>query len=360
MPKVIAYMQEKSPFIWLKWRDPITGNPRYENTKRRPKESGTERYVKKRIHFHEGRLIDSDQVVSGGEAWHLWLPQWLKLRYQRNRHTQRKYMGKWKIFSIFLAQNKIPAPRCFVREHVFQYLDWRMSIKKQKSGRTPKLNTALADIRFIGMVLREAKERGYCDSDVTRKHGIMREDAEEKPEYTDDEIVAIRKGLIKKSEWMSIAFEIALQTGCRHKDTRIRRKNVNFETGEIFFPEPKGGKKKAFVHVASDSVLQYLKRIFKDGGEITWNLPNKELAMTGIIWTKFFREIKLSHLCFHSTRVTYISRGERAGVPESVMCKQVNHASVLVHRIYSRRPSSERRAFANAVQLPSPLGSSAK
>ena len=359
MSHVTAFMQKKSPFIWLKWRDPVTAEQRYENTKRRPKDPGTDRYVRKRIHFIEGRLINGEQAIYGGETWNLWLPQWLNLRYQRNSETRKKYIGRLKIFSIFLAQNEIPAPRFFTRDHVFQYLDWRMSIKKQKSGRTAKLNTALSEISFIGMVLREAIARGYCENDVTKDHGIEKEDVEEKPEYSDEEITIIRRGLLSKPNWMKIAFEIALRTGCRHKDTRIFLKNVNFETGEVFFPEPKGGKKKAFVHAASDSALRYLKEVFKDGSEITWNLPRKELVMTGIAWTKFFHQIGLPHLCFHSTRVTYISRGERAGIPERVMCKQVNHANVTVHRIYSRRPTSERRVFANAVPLPDPPDSSA-
>lgn len=47
-------------------------------------------------------------------------------------------------------------------------------------------------------------------------------------------------------------------------------------------------------------------------------------------------ELKLGHLCFHCTRVTFITRGARAGVPESAMMKMVNHASKEIHRIYQR------------------------
>ena len=222
---------------------------------------------------------------------------------------------------------------------------------KEKSGRSPKLNTALDDIRLLRMVLNEAISRKILLENVTLKHKILRDDTEEKPEFTDEQITLIRIALKKEREWMGIAFEIALRSGMRHGDTQIRRSNVNFETGEIKVPHPKGGARKAFTHAASETLLVYLRQLFDDGRKVTWTLPKGTLP--GLVWRKFFDSVKLPHpACFHCTRVSYVSRGARAGIPESVMCEQVNHDDTLVHRIYKRMTTQERRDFANKVRLP--------
>jgi hypothetical protein len=54
---------------------------------------------------------------------------------------------------------------------------------------------------------------------------------------------------------------------------------------------------------------------------------------------QFFKKIKLEHLVFHCTRVTFISRQNRAGVPREIVMRLVNHANELIHRIYQRENS---------------------
>lgn len=350
MPTVCDYLRKDSPFIWLKWSDTHTGKIKYENTKVSPTDKDAEKKIRRRKHAIAGTLIDA-QEAAGGEAWHLWVPQWLNTRYQNRKASHVKYMGQWKFLALFLAEHEIPSPRLFTREHAFEYIEWRQSEVKEKSKRSPKLNTALADVRTMGMILREAKKRNFCESDVTAKLGVERDDPEEKPELTDAQINLIRAGLKKEPEWMRVSFEIGLQSGMRFEETKIHRKNVDYSKGDIFLPSPKGGRKRAFIHTASDDLIAYLKKLFSDGRSATWTTPKG--IFPSLLWRAFFDGIGLeSPISFHCTRVTYISRGERAGVPESVMCKQVNHADTLVHRIYSRVPNEERRRFANSVRLP--------
>lgn len=350
MPTVCQYTRTDSPYVWLKWNDADSGTIKYENTKIRPDDEDATRRINRRKHAISGNLIEGAGVV-GSEAWHLWVPDWFNTVYRNKKSTRTKYKGKWRFLSRFMAENEIPSPRAFTRQHVYDYIDWRQDEVKEKSGRSPKLNTALDDIRLLRMVLNEAIRRKFLLENVTLKHKIGRDDVEEKPELTDEQITLVRVAVKKEIEWMAIAFEIALLSGLRHQDTQIRRENVNFSTGEITIPHPKGGKRKAFTHAASDTLLAFLKQIFSDGRRVTWTMPPGTLP--GLVWRKFLDGINLpSPVCFHATRVTYISRGARAGVPESVMCEQVNHADPLVHRIYKRMTTAERRQFANAVQLP--------
>jgi len=50
----------------------------------------------------------------------------------------------------------------------------------------------------------------------------------------------------------------------------------------------------------------------------------------------FFIKMKMPHLTFHCTRVTFITRMHCKGVRADIVMRMVNHASELIHRIYKR------------------------
>ena len=79
-----------------------------------------------------------------------------------------------------------------------------------------------------------------------------------------------------------------------------------------------------------------------------WEKPSK-------MWWRFFKqndELNLPHLTFHCTRVTFITRGAKQGVPQSPMMKLVNHASEEIHRVYQRLVVADVREKLNAIKLP--------
>jgi integrase len=69
-------------------------------------------------------------------------------------------------------------------------------------------------------------------------------------------------------------------------------------------------------------------------------------------WQQFFIRLKLTHLCFHCLRVTYINRLRRAGVPREAAMRLVNHASALVHEIYQREKVDDVMQWRDAVKFP--------
>ena len=71
-------------------------------------------------------------------------------------------------------------------------------------------------------------------------------------------------------------------------------------------------------------------------------------------WQQFFIKLKLTHLCFHCLRVTYINRLRRAGVPREAAMRLVNHASALVHEIYQREKVDDVMQWRDAVKFPIP------
>ena len=69
-------------------------------------------------------------------------------------------------------------------------------------------------------------------------------------------------------------------------------------------------------------------------------------------WQQFFIKHKLTHLCFHCLRVTYINRLRRAGVPREAAMRLVNHASALVHEVYQREKVDDVMQWRDAIKFP--------
>jgi hypothetical protein len=75
--------------------------------------------------------------------------------------------------------------------------------------------------------------------------------------------------------------------------------------------------------------------------------------MQGKAWWEFFKEqMKRPDLCYHCTRVTFVTRHARAGTPLAVAMRLVNHSSTLVHRIYQRLGVDDVRQWQNQLAIP--------
>ena len=72
----------------------------------------------------------------------------------------------------------------------------------------------------------------------------------------------------------------------------------------------------------------------------------------GVIWREFFDDLGMPEICFHCTRVTFITWCHRQGIPENVIMKLVNHASTEIHRIYQRLNVVDVHAWRDRVTDP--------
>jgi integrase len=178
-------------------------------------------------------------------------------------------------------------------------------------------------------------------------HGIAVGDDELTPftELSDGEIVAIKTALAEEPEWMQTAFEIALHTGCRLRETRIPMSCVDFAEDKITFPSPKGGETRAFSIPMPTALRPLLDRLVNDRKKHTLEFPFQPSRR----WQQFFIKVKMPHLCFHCLRVTYVNRLRRAGVPRDTAMRLVNHASDLVHQIYQREKVEDVVKWRDAV-----------
>lgn len=343
-----AYERADSPYVRIQFA-PKNQPKQYVKTTIRKDDPDKALKVAKAINRVEAQLLSGTPQQSGA-SWN-WVPDYLRQRYAAKKRTAHIYRIHWDWLSQYLRHAEIPGPGQLDRAGVFAYVDWRTSQTKQKSGRHPQLNTALGELKLLGLVMDEANRRGLATDNPARKLGIEREEPALKPEMNDTEIEMIYAAT--KPIWMFRSFHIGLHTALRFSDTAIERSRVNWRAKEIVIDRPKGGRKRAFSIQIYPSIRDMIEEFMDSGENVLWSLPAKERILTGIYWMRFFRERDLSHLCFHCTRVTFISRGARNGVPEGAMMKMVNHASKEIHRIYQRLASSDALRYRKQIPIPS-------
>ncbi|HEX2971196.1 MAG TPA: tyrosine-type recombinase/integrase, partial [Tepidisphaeraceae bacterium] len=156
------------------------------------------------------------------------------------------------------------------------------------------------------------------------------------------------KKLKKEPEWMRRAFEIALHTGCRLRETRIPRACVDLKENKITFPCPKGGEDRAFSVPMPSALRPLLEKFHEKKEKFTVEFPFQPSRR----WQQFFIKIKKPHLCFHCLRVTYVNRLRRAGVPREAAMRLVNHSSELIHQVYQREKVEDVAQWRDAVSFP--------
>jgi integrase len=279
------------------------------------------------------------------QGW-AWVVQYLGTRYRAKTVTRGIYEIHWQWLWEFLAGQDIRTPAELRREHCFAYVQWRTTQVKKKSGRSPKLNTALGELKLLGNIMNEAVARGLAVENPAKGLRIEREDSDPKPDISDAEAARIYGALALEPVWMQRSFFVAFNTGLRFASTRFHRSQVRWEEGRIIIEKPKGGRKREFSIEIYPIIAPMLREWWESGEPWLWTHPTEGGHPMGIHWTRFFRKIGLPHLCFHCTRVAFITRGAMRAVPESAMRQMTNHASSEIHRIYQRWQPSRFREFA--------------
>jgi integrase len=204
------------------------------------------------------------------------------------------------------------------------------------------------ELKLLAMIVGEAVRLGHADANPLVSLKVRGEKSKKKPELTNEEIKAIREALIREPAWMQVAFEIALHTGCRLRETRIPIKCLDFHENKITFPSPKGGEERAFSIPMPSALRPLLQKIVAAKKDYTLEMPFQPSRR----WQQFFIKIKKPHLCFHCLRVTYVNRLRRAGVPREAAMRLVNHSSELIHQVYQRERIDDVVKWRDAVEFP--------
>ena len=342
-----AYDKKDSPFIWIQFLRQGRAKKEYLKTTIRKDDPERERKIAIELNRVSRELLmdepDREQKQSG---W-VWVGAWMNRKYRASPLTLKTYNRQWEAILPFFDEIGIDGPSAITREDCFAYIDWRTAQVKEKSKKNISINTALAEVKLLGMILDEGIKRGLLAVNHARKMGIAKDDPSQKPELTDDDLNIIRSALKTKPEWMRISFEIAMETGLRFSDTRLPRSAVNLAAGTIHLEKPKGGRGKAFSIPIYRGVRPMVEEFMKSKKAFIWSPSDGTPA--SIHWMRFWSEVGITGACFHCSRVTFVTRGMRAGIPESVMMKMVNHGSKMISRIYQRWNVSDVLRFADLI-----------
>ncbi len=341
------YRRDRSPFWWVEFIDDKTNKRTCKSTGYRrddPSDHKKARALQAELTSREFNKT----THHSSERWESWVLPFLK-RHCKSPRTLGRYELAWSWISIYLTEKRIFMPRDMNYQDALGYLKWRTTYKK-RGGRTVKHNTALNDMKVLRIIMGQAIRLGYCTTNPCNRLGVAKEETKEKPELTDTDITEIRAALKTRERWMQISFEIALHTGCRQSETQIAFKDVDFSRKTITFMTPKGGKARAFSVPLPAAIEPMLLELQNSGAKVTLDNPPR---MLGKHWWEFFKnDLKRPDLCFHCTRVTFVTRHARAGTPLSVAMRLVNHSSTLVHSIYQRLGVDDVRQWSDRIAIP--------
>lgn len=330
------YRRRSSPFWWIKYRT-ASGDIRYESTGLRVG-VGKDTRIARELAAEKTLIERRTRGVVARERWDFWVVRFLNERYSDKPQSHLRYTTAWRTIRMFLSERNIAVPRALTRQDCQAYFDWRKTENKRIGKYKAGHNTALLEVKTLGLIMREAVFRGYAPANPCRELGIKRVTGRIKPHYTPEEIQTVREKAAREQEplhsFLVNAFEIARYQGCRISETHLNpSKDVDLAAMRITF-RAKGGKE----HITRlhPKLRPLFERLIAEGATETYKLP-KSPAKT---WFNFLKRIGLKksnpNLCFHSLRVTVATEMARADVHESKAMRYLGHASTTIHRSYQR------------------------
>ncbi len=270
---------------------------------------------------------------------------WVAAHLRQAAHspkTRASYILRWRHITRFLAAHGLHSPDLIRHAHAQEYIAWRVAQSRPR-GTPITRNCAVAEFKVLRSVILEAVRRELIDRDPLAHLRLTRDPPAEKPAITPEEQAIIEAALNGEPEWMQHSWAIAIHTGCRLRETRIALRDVDLDAGTIRFTNPKGGRARAYTVPLPDSLRPLFTKLARDNRTHTLDFPPQPSRR----WGQFFHKLGLDHLCFHCSRVSFITRLLHAGAPLGVAMKLVNHASATIHRIYQRADLADLRRWAD-------------
>jgi integrase len=323
------YKRDRSPFWWIEYVD-VTGRRRQESTKFRydvASESRKAHDLRRELAAREKAGFDR------GEIWEAWVPRFLEQRY--SDPTLSRYKNSWNNVASYLYHRGVSIPRQLTRIHVREFVDWRQERHSELGLYEVCKNTALHEVKVLRILMGEAVACGFAPANPCLRLDIKKDPSPRKPRITEAEHQKILAALKHEPEWMQISYAIAWEQGCRFSETCLPLSDVDLRRGVIHF-RTKGHKADRAEFPLSPNLRPLFQRLIRSGRKMTFEMP----PMPGKVWWRFFKRIRMPHLCFHCTRVTFITRCYETGIPRDSVMRLVGHSSTAAHEIYPRLSAS--------------------
>lgn len=335
------FIRKDSPFYWVKEK---RADGSWSN-----KSSGIRHGLPgavRRISQYVATMARDEEIFSddgNGVLLKNWVPQFIE-RHCSNVKIRIRYVNSWANLSQFLKEKKALHPAEVTYGLVLDYLEWRTSAKlaKKNNRRTSSRNTAIYEVKVLGLILNEAVRLGYIYANPIQRMGLKKDKPKEKREITRDEEEAIWSVLKDEAQWMRDCWVIAMKQGCRLSEVQVPLKQVDFESDVIRF-NTKGGR----VHDAPmhRDVRKIAFRRQREGEQLLCVLPQNASKE----WSKFFDRLGMPELSFHCTRVTVVTRLARAGFSQAQTMQYVGHASEVIHSVYRKLKAADVKSLGDVL-----------
>jgi hypothetical protein len=263
--------------------------------------------------------------------------------------TISHYLNSWNWLELFLSEHGLQLSQ-FGPAAAEAYITWRCGDRRpadahrHRSGHQVHRNQACRDVKMMKWIQRQGRLLGRLQTHALDDYRIKYSPKIRSfPPFTPEQITLVRAALSSPvlPRWMGISFEIGLATGCRLRETAIPLDGVDLVAKTMTFPCPKGGTDMSFTIPIPAALVGLLAKLKADGETMTCTLPPK----ASYFWRQLFNRLGLRVHCFHSLRVTRVTELRKAGVPQSVSMRLVNHSSHLVHQLYQRHEVEDLRQF---------------
>ncbi|PYJ09623.1 MAG: hypothetical protein DMF06_09325 [Verrucomicrobia bacterium] len=332
------YPRPGSPFYWIRFQKP-DGTWGGKSSGVRRAADGSLRKVKQAVAQETMREHTfSEQTQSN--RFDAWVPKFLSRKYA-NEKTLIRYQAGWSAISTFLTHRAVIAPAQVTYQLCTEYPAFRTNPPKELM-KARSHNTALTELKVFSAIMQEAVRRGYIPANPAIRLGLRRHAPKQKPEITAAEQATIEKALKSRDEWMRDCWLVAMLQGCRLTETAVPLREIDLKAGTITFRGKGNRQHCAPLHA---DLRPLVRRAIKQKRATLVLLP-KYAAKA---WFRFFRQIKLKHLCFHSTRVTVVTRLARAHHPIYLTKAYVGHGSDTIHAIYQRLSPTDVRHLGAAL-----------
>ena len=330
---------ETSPYWWIKYRDPATFKIKQETTKYRigvGRDTRLARQLEAEYTCRERTL----PRTSKKEGWDMWVTAFLKLRYHSSEQSKLRYLTAWRNVRMFLNESRITVPRQLKREHCTEYFIWRGESKISEGKYRAGHNTALLEIKLLGIIMDEAVTRRYAPFNPCHRLGIKRAKAKAKPEFNREILTAIEAAWDKEPEprrtFLKNSFLIARYQGCRIAETQLNPMAdvalySDGNSGQITL-HTKGGK----IHTVNlhPKLVPLFRELQASGATTSYPQPKSPSKDWFNFLTRHHIKSALPGACFHSLRVTAATQLARKGVSEKKAMSYIGHASTTIHRTY--------------------------
>jgi Phage integrase family len=342
------YTRRRSPYWWIKFRDPIDGLEKRESSGYRV---GVGNDTRKAREFQAEKTLAERRLSakSQKEVWDIWVPPLLDQRYQSSKGppsagSHLRYCVAWRTLRLFLNEHNIALPRQLTRIHCLSYPKWRETPNKHQGKYRAGHNTALTELKLLGLLMKEAVISGFASANPCRELGMKRGDAKLRPEYSDEELDQIVAAIAKEPEpkrtIFANSFWIARYHGVRISETYLNpmtdidlwqeKKEIR---GLVRFKQKGSRLTTKPLHPKLIPLFQQLRAA---GATETYPRP-KSLSKE---WFNFLHRCGIKDAspdaCFHSLRVTVASRMARNNISQRKAMEYLTHASTTVHQAYVR------------------------